>query len=220
VLNRQHERAYNALGFTLSGESGKRKGGGDEVEKARAWMCGNFYDVRTFGAVMSTGINCGQVRGPVQLTFARSFDPITPAEHSITRMAVATEKEAEAQQGDNRTMGRKFTVPYGLYRAHGFISAHLAAQTGFSDGDLTLLWEALGSMFEHDHSAARGEMSSRKLYVFEHASRLGNAPAHSLFDRIKIERNDPSRPARSFSNYRVELDRENLPPGITVHEML
>ena len=186
VLNRQHERAYTALGFALSGESGKRKGSGDEVEKARAWMCGNFYDVRTFGAVMSTGINCGQVRGPVQITFARSMDPITPAEHSITRMAVATEKEAEAQQGDNRTMGRKFTVPYGLYRAHGFISAHLAAQTVFSDGDLTLLWEALGNMFEHDHSAARGQMTTRGLYVFQHDSALGNAPAHRLFERITV----------------------------------
>lgn len=127
VLNKQHERAYSALGFTLAGDGGKLKGGGDEVEKARQWMCGNFYDVRTFGAVMSTGVNCGQVRGPVQITFARSMDAITPVEHSITRMAVTTEAEAEKQGGDNRTMGRKFTVPYGLYRAHGFISAHLSS---------------------------------------------------------------------------------------------
>ena len=216
VLNRQHERAYTALGFALSGESGKRKGSGDEVEKARAWMCGNFYDVRTFGAVMSTGINCGQVRGPVQITFARSMDPITPAEHSITRMAVATEKEAEAQQGDNRTMGRKFTVPYGLYRTHGFISAHLAAQTGFSDGDLTLLWEALGNMFEHDHSAARGQMTTRGLYVFQHATALGNAPAHRLFERITVALRDPANTARAFDDYAVTVDETGLPEGITL----
>ncbi|MEI2781409.1 MAG: type I-C CRISPR-associated protein Cas7/Csd2 [Candidatus Competibacter sp.] len=216
VLNRQHERAYTALGFALSGESGKRKGSGDEVEKARAWMCGNFYDVRTFGAVMSTGINCGQVRGPVQMTFARSMDPITPAEHSITRMAVATEKEAEAQQGDNRTMGRKFTVPYGLYRAHGFISAHLAAQTGFSDGDLALLWEALGSMFEHDHSAARGQMTTRGLYVFEHATALGNAPAHRLFERIAVNLRDPAGTPRGFEDYAVKVDTDGLPEGVNL----
>lgn len=216
VLNRQHERAYTALGFALSGESGKRKGSGDEVEKARAWMCGNFYDVRTFGAVMSTGINCGQVRGPVQLTFARSFDPITPAEHSITRMAVATEKEAEAQQGDNRTMGRKFTVPYGLYRAHGFISAHLAAQTGLSDEDLALLWEALGGMFEHDHSAARGQMTTRGLYVFEHATALGNAPAHRLFERIAVNLRDPAGTPRGFEDYAVKVDTDGLPEGVNL----
>lgn len=216
VLNRQHERAYVALGFALSGESGKRKGSGNEVEKARAWMCSNFYDVRTFGAVMSTGINCGQVRGPVQMTFARSMDPITPAEHSITRMAVATEKEAEAQQGDNRTMGRKFTVPYGLYQAHGFISAHLAAQTGFSDEDLALLWEALGNMFEHDHSAARGHMTTRGLYVFQHATTLGNAPAHRLFERVSVALRDPGSTPRTFDDYTVIVDESGLPEGMNV----
>ncbi len=216
VLNRQHERAYAALGFALSGEGGKRKGGGDEVEKARAWMCGNFYDVRTFGAVMSTGINCGQVRGPVQMTFARSMDPITPAEHSITRMAVATEAEAEKQGGDNRTMGRKFTVPYGLYRAHGFISAHLAAQTGFSDGDLALLWEALTNMFEHDHSAARGQMTTLGLYVFQHDSALGNAPAHRLFERIAVNLRDPAGTPRAFDDYAVAVDEAGLPEGIAL----
>ena len=216
VLNRQHERAYTALGFALSGESGKRKGSGDEVEKARAWMWGNFYDVRTFGAVMSTGINCGQVRGPVQMTFARSMDPSTPAEDSITRKAVATEKEAEAQQGDNRTMGRKFTVPYGLYRAHGFISAHLAAQTGFSDTDLALLWEALSNMFEHDHSAARGQMTTRGLYVFQHATALGNAPAHRLFERISVALRDPGGTPRAFEDYAVTVDESGLPEGMTL----
>lgn len=199
-----------------------RKPKGDEVKRGREWMCGRFYDIRTFGAVMSlkSAPNCGQVRGPAQLTFSKSVDPIAPIEESITRMAVATDREAEKQGGDNRTMGRKEIVPYGLYVAHGFISPHLAADTGFSEADLTLLWEALKMMFEHDRSAARGEMSSRKLVVFEHESLLGNAPAHSLFDRIKITRNDPSKPARAFSDYKVILDRENLPPGITVHEML
>lgn len=217
VLNQQHQRAYTAL--KLNPESkGKEKSG--QISDARAWMCQTFFDIRMFGAVMSLEINCGQVRGPVQLAFARSVDPITALEESITRMAVATEREAEKQGGDNRTMGRKEIVPYGLYVAHGFISPHLAADTGFSDADLTLLWEALKMMFEHDRSAARGEMSSRKLVVFEHESLLGNAPAHSLFDRIKITRNDPAKPARAFSDYAVTLDKENLPAGITIHEML
>lgn len=217
ILNLQGKRAYDAL--KLDPESkGKEKAG--HISEARAWMCQTFFDIRMFGAVMSLEINCGQVRGPVQLTFARSVDPITALEESITRMAVATEREAEKQGGDNRTMGRKEIVPYGLYVAHGFISPHLAADTGFSDADLTLLWEALKMMFEHDRSAARGEMSSRKLVVFEHGSLLGNAPANSLFDRIKITRNDLSKPARAFSDYTVTLDKENLPAGIIVHEML
>src|SRR6185369_3037796 len=149
-------------------ETGTKRKGGDRVDDARAWMCKNFYDIRTFGAVMGLGINCGQVRGPIQLTFSRSVDQVVPLEHSITRMAVATEAEAEKQGGDNRTMGRKFTVPYGLYRAHGFVSAPLANQTEFSQEDLTLLWEALANMFEHDRSAARGMMATHGLYVFEH----------------------------------------------------
>lgn len=180
VLNQQHRRAYEAIGAAdLLGGDEKKKGrkGGDKVDEARVWMCRNFYDVRTFGAVMSTGINCGQVRGPVQLTFARSVEPVMTLEHSITRMAVATEAEAEKQGGDNRTMGRKFTIPYGLYRAHGFVSAHLAKQTGFGEEDLELLWQSLERMFEHDRSAARGEMATRGLYVFEHDSALGNARA-------------------------------------------
>ena len=216
VLNKQNERAYSALGFTLAGDGGKRKGGGDEVEKARQWMCNNFYDVRTFGAVMSIGVNCGQVRGPVQITFARSMDAITPVEHSITRMAVATEAEAEKQGGDNRTMGRKFTVPYGLYRTHGFISAHLAAQTSFSDEDLALLWEALGNMFEHDHSAARGQMTTRGLYVFKHDSALGNAPAHRLFERITVDLCESSGTPRGFADYAVTVNDAGLPEGVTL----
>ncbi|MEO8671927.1 MAG: type I-C CRISPR-associated protein Cas7/Csd2 [Tahibacter sp.] len=222
VLNKQHERAYIAIGAEdmLKGDDKKRKGG-DKVDKARDWMCQNFFDVRAFGAVMSTGINCGQVRGPIQLTFARSVDPIVQLEHSITRMAVATEAEAEKQGGDNRTMGRKFTVPYGIYVAHGFVSAPLAQQTGFSEADLALLWEALINLFEHDRSAARGQMATRGLYVFEHSSRLGNAPAHALFERITVNRRDGSTgPARAFADYAVHVDANNLPSGVTLHRMV
>ena len=209
VLNAQHERAYKALGIDISGDDKKRKGG-DKSEEAKKWMCRNFYDVRTFGAVMSTGVNCGQVRGPVQMTFARSVDPVVSLEHSITRMAVTTEAEAEKQGGDNRTMGRKFTVPYGLYRAHGFISAPLATQTGFSKEDLDLLWEALANMFEHDRSAARGMMATRGLHVFEHESKMGNAHAQDLFARISVVRKDASKPARSFADYEVKIDESGL----------
>lgn len=177
-----------------------------ETEKGRIQMCQDFFDIRTFGAVLAlkTAPNCGQVRGPVQLTFARSVDPIISSEHAITRCAVATEAEAEKQGGDNRTMGRKFTVPYGLYRAHGFISAHLAGQTGFDEDDLQLLWEALKNMFEHDRSAARGEMTTRGLFVFRHDSHLGNAPAHQLFELIRPELKDKTQPPRNFSDYLVE----------------
>lgn len=182
-----------------------RKPKQEETERGRVQMCADFYDIRTFGAVLSlkTAPNCGQVRGPVQITFARSLDPIVTLEHSITRCAVATEAEATKQSGDNRTMGRKFTVPYGLYRAHGFISAHFAGQTKFGEDDLKLLWEALTNMFDHDHSAARGEMATRGLYVFKHDSHLGNAPAHKLFDLIQISRSDTTLPARSIADYQV-----------------
>lgn len=208
ILNKTHERAYVAVGAedALKGEDKKRKGGGDTVDKARQWMCANFFDVRTFGAVMSTGVNCGQVRGPVQMTFARSIEPIVALEHSITRMAVATEAEAEKQGGDNRTMGRKHTVPYGLYRSHGFVSSFLARQTGYSADDLELTLKALEQMFEHDRSAARGQMSTRGLYVFEHESELGNAPAHALFDRLVVTPTAPGTPARDFRAYAVTFD--------------
>lgn len=217
VLNNQHKRAYVGIGKPelLEGDDKKRKGG-DAVDAAKQWMCRNFYDVRAFGAVMSTGINCGQVRGPIQLTFARSIDPIVALEHSITRMAVATEAEAEKQSGDNRTMGRKFTVPYGLYAAHGFVSSFLAKQTGFDEGDLELLWQALAQMFEHDRSAARGEMSTRGLYVFKHDSELGNAPAHSLFARIQPKLNDGVAVPRDFSDYTVSVNGEGMPSGVTL----
>ena len=217
VLNQAHEKAYIAIGAEeeLKGDK-KRKGSGDTVDKARQWMCANFFDVRTFGAVMSLGTNCGQVRGPVQLTFARSVDPIIAQEHSITRMAVATEAEAEKQQGDNRTMGRKHTVPYGIYVAHGFVSSFLAKQTGFGEEDLELLWQSLEQMFEHDRSAARGEMATRGLYVFKHDSELGNAHAHSLFERIKIKRKDDVEVPRSFGDYEVCVDEAGLPAGVSL----
>ncbi len=219
VLNKQHERAYKELGIPLDGAEGKRKGG-DRSGEAREWMCRNFFDVRAFGAVMSTGVNAGQVRGPVQVTFARSAEPVVSLEHSITRMAVATEAEAEKQQGDNRTMGRKHTVPYGLYRAHGFVSAPLAKQTGFSEGDLEILWEALVNMFEHDRSAARGQMATRGLYVFRHDSELGRAPAHTLFDRVRVSSDRNGAPARRISDFRVEVEADGLPAGVSLERVI
>ena len=191
----------------------------DKTSAARDVMCKRFFDIRTFGAVMSTGKNAGQVRGPIQFTFARSYDPIAATEHSITRMAVATEKEAEKQGGDNRTMGRKATVPYGLYVCHGFISANLAKQTGFSNEDLELFWEALKNMFDVDRSAARGLMSAQKLIVFKHDSVLGNAPANKLFERVKVEKISDGAP-RQFADYQVSIDKENLPAGVTVEELI
>lgn len=191
----------------------------DKTEAARMFMCKNYYDIRTFGAVMSTGKNAGQVRGAIQLTFARSVDTIATAEHTITRMAVATEKEAEKQGGDNRTMGRKATVPYGLYVCHGFISANLAQQTGFSEEDLELFWDALKNMFDVDRSAARGLMSAQKLIVFKHDSVLGNAPANKLFDLVKVEKVCDDAP-RSFSDYTVTIDEEGLPANVTVEELI
>ncbi|WP_419622561.1 type I-C CRISPR-associated protein Cas7/Csd2 [Thiolapillus sp.] len=215
ILNQQHERAYVAIGAEeLLKEDSKKRKGGDKVNEARDWMCQNFYDVRTFGAVMSTGVNCGQVRGPVQLTFARSIDPIFAQEHSITRMAVATEAEAEKQDGDNRTMGRKHTVPYGLYVAHGFVSAPLAGQTGFSENDLELFWEALENIFEHDRSAARGAMATRGLYIFRHDSKLGNAHAHDLFERIALARKPDVTVPRAFTDYDVNVNADDLPQGV------
>ena len=221
VLNVLIDQAYDNLNIDLTKEPSDPKDGkkrnkdgtaqGSEVDKGRKQMCKQYYDIRTFGAVMSTGANAGQVRGPVQLTFARSIEPIVALEHSITRMAVATEAEAEKQSGDNRTMGRKYTVPYGLYRAHGFVSAHLANQTGFSKEDLNLFWDSLLNMFEHDRSAARGMMATRGLYVFEHSTALGNASAYSLFDRITVERkNALAGPARSFEDYVVNVNNNDL----------
>lgn len=191
----------------------------DKTEAARVFMCQNYFDIRTFGAVMSTGKNAGQVRGPIQLTFARSVEPVISQEHSITRVAVATEKEAEKMKGENHTMGRKSTVPYGLYVCHGFFSPNLAKQTGFNEQDLELFFEALKNMFDQDHSAARGLMSAQKLIVFEHSSELGNAPASKLFDLVKIDKVS-DKPARSFSDYKVTINKENLPSNVDVKELL
>jgi CRISPR-associated protein Csd2 len=201
----------------------------DEATKLRQFMCGNFFDVRAFGAVMSVGVNCGQVRGPVQIAFGRSIEPIVPLEISITRMARTTAEEktasasGEDERMENRTMGRKSIVPYGLYRVHGFVSAKLAERTGFDDNDLGFLWEALGSMFEHDHSAARGEMSAHKLVVFRHASALGNAHASDLFDRVAVARQpggDLDTPARKYADYTVTVNRTETPEGVEVIEKL
>ena len=213
ILNNQIAEAHKQ-------EDVKAKEKGDKTEAARQWMCRNFYDIRTFGAVLSTGENAGQVRGPIQFTFARSIDPIVTAEHSITRMAVATEDEAKKQSGDNRTMGRKYTVPYGLYKANGFISAHLAIQTGFNDDDLNLFWESLKNMFDHDHSAARGMMNARKLIVFKHSSALGNASAHTLFNLIDVKLKNEAVPPRSFNDYIVTIDKDKLPEGVELLDMI
>lgn len=186
---------------------------------ARDVMCSKYYDIRTFGAVMSMGKNAGQVRGPIQFTFARSVDPIVPAEHSITRMAVATESDAKKQNGENHTMGRKATIPYGLYVCHGFVSASLAKQTGFSEEDFTLFIDALKGMFDCDRSAARGLMSAQKLILFRHDSVLGNAPANKLFDLVKVERTTNNVP-RSFSDYQVTIDKTQLPAGVSVEEVI
>ena len=228
ILNNTIEQAYISLNIdlnnppTVPGDGKKRnkagQGQGKEVDRAKQFMCQNFFDIRAFGAVLSTGANAGQVRGPVQLTFARSVDPIVSLEHSITRMAVATESEAEKQGGDNRTMGRKFTVPYGLYRAHGFISAPLANQTGFSETDLELLWEALENMFEHDRSAARGLMGTRKLIIFEHLSKMGDVSVQKLFDAVTVKRIDESKPARDFTDYIVTIAKADIPQSVKLIE--
>lgn len=212
ILNHQHARAYKAL------ELDPKKAKQPEVEKTRDWMCKNFYDIRSFGAVMTTEINCGQVRGPVQLSFSRSIDPIVTSEFSVTRCAVTTEKEAEKQSGDNRTMGRKFSVPYALYRAHGFINPFLATQTGFSDEDRELLFTALENAFQFDQSAARpaGSMSPQGLLIFEHNSQLGNAPSHKLFDAVKVTKKAGVEAPRSFGDYEVTVDESAIPSDVTL----
>ena len=190
-------------------------------EKIRGFMCRNFYDIRTFGAVMTTftkgALNCGQVRGPVQLGFARSIDPILPQEVTITRVAITTEADAEKK---NTEMGRKYIVPYGLYRAEGYVSANLARKTtGFSEEDLELLWTAILNMFENDHSAARGKMAVRELIVLKHNCELGCAPAHKLFDLVKVEHKDGVTAPRSYGDYIVSVDETHLPSGVTCTRM-
>jgi len=214
-LNRNHVEAYVAVGLKPGAKAAFA-----EVNKARQWMCANFYDVRTFGAVMSTGDNCGQVRGPVQINFSRSIDPIVQQEVTITRLTVARIEDAEKE----RTMGRKHIVPYALYRVEGYISAKLANDatkgTGFSQADLELFWEALVNMFEHDRSAARGKMAVRKLIAFQHESELGNAPAHKLFELVKVEKAGQANPPRGFTDYNVIIDKAGAPAGVTVIEKI
>ena len=212
VLNQRNEEAYTALNLKPTPKKLPKKE--EEARAVTRWMCENFYDIRTFGAVMSTEVNCGQVRGPVQLTFARSVEPIVPAEVCITRMAVTNIKDLE----NERTMGRKFVVPYGLYRVEGFISAALAEKTGFSEEDLGLLWQSLVNMFENDRSAARGKMSSRKLFVFEHENPKGNAAAQKLFELVLCRRVTEG-PARRFADYAISLEGE-CPAGVRVEEKL
>jgi len=215
VLNNLNKKAYEAQ--NLKSESKKLP---KDTEKAKAltqFMCNHFFDIRTFGAVMTTEINTGTVRGPIQIAFARSLDPVFPQEISITRMAVTNEKDAEKE----RTMGRKHIIPYGLYRAHGFVSASLAEKTGFTEEDLRILWKSLAEMFEHDHSAARGEMATQQLIVFKHDDKLGNAPSHKLFERISVNRaNEDETPARSFSDYVVNINRDDLPKGVEIIEIV
>lgn len=217
VLNLQNKRAYEAIGIEPNTKDKKLPKDEAKAREITAWMCKNFFDIRSFGAVMTTEVNSGQVRGPVQLAFAQSLDPIVPLEISITRMAVTNEKDLEKE----RTMGRKHIVPYALYRVHGFISANLAAKTGFSDEDLQKLWQALQMMFEYDRSAARGEMAARKLIVFKHDSALGNLPAHKLFERVTVDRvnGESGSPAAALSDYRININREGL-QGVTIEELL
>ncbi|MDR1396339.1 MAG: type I-C CRISPR-associated protein Cas7/Csd2 [Desulfarculales bacterium] len=209
ILNEQQKKAYKYYGLTPDKNLSKEK-------DVTLWMCANFFDIRAFGAVMTTGVNCGQVRGPVQLTFGRSQEAITPLEISITRMAVTRIEDAEKQSGDNRTMGRKHVVPYALYQAQGFVSAPLARKTGFSEQDLQLLWDAILQAFEHDRSAARGLMATRKLIIFQHEDMLGRCPAYKLFDLVKVTRRKESgvEPARSFDDYRVEVGQP--PAGVSL----
>lgn len=222
VLNAQHRLAYNAMGVDPKGSKQDRA----TIDEARTWMCANFYDVRTFGAVMSTKVNAGQVRGPVQITFSRSINPIVPSDVSITRVAVTSEEEAvkftqaddgsETASGKETEMGRKALIPYGLYRGHGFVSPQLAWQTGFDSDDLALFWTALQMGFDLDRSASRGLMALRRLYVFSHADALGNAPAHTLFDRVTAAKHDGVAAPRRFDEYTVAVDEAGLPDGVTL----
>lgn len=213
-LNQNHQEAYVAVGLKP-----EEKAKPEKVNVARQWVCANFFDVRTFGAVMTTGDNCGQVRGPIQINFSRSIDPITQQEITITRQTVTKIEDADKE----RTMGRKHIVPYGLYRAEGYVSAKLANDetkgTGFSEEDLELFWEALLNMFENDHSSSHGKMTTRKLIVFKHDSELGNAPAHKLFELVKVEKIASANPPRSFTDYTIQIEKENVPVGVTLLEM-
>ena len=226
ALNAKHRRAYEAIEIKPTGSKQSR----GDVDKARAWMCDNFYDIRLFGAVMSTGVNCGQVRGPVQFTFARSLDPVVPLDLSITRVAVTREEDANivaaedgsdaAASGKQTEMGRKAIVPYGLYRAHGFFTPHFADKTGVDAEDLREFWRALQMMWDLDRSSARGLMACRGLYVFSHASKLGEAPAHTLFERVSVSRNGAGQAPRGFGDYDVRVDDGDLPAGVELTRLV
>ncbi|MFX4262333.1 type I-C CRISPR-associated protein Cas7/Csd2 [Pelotomaculum propionicicum] len=212
VLNDINENAYKEL--KIKPESKKLPKDPEQAKDVTKYMCNRFYDIRAFGAVMTTEVNCGQVRGPVQFSFARSLDTVVPQEITITRMAVTNKKDAEKE----RTMGRKHIIPYALYRAEGYISAPLAQKTGFSEADLELFWQSLMDMFEHDHSAARGKMASRKLIIFEHETSLGKAPAHKLFDLVTAKRIDDTKPPRAFNDYAINVNHAGKPDGVTIIE--
>lgn len=218
ILNAQHERAYSALGMKSTGAKQKW----EDVDGARDWMCRNFYDVRMFGAVMSTGVNCGQVKGPMQLTFARSVNPVVPLDLSITRVAVTRSEDARAEDGTGKEteMGRKPFIPYGLFRGYGFFNPHFGEKTGVSADDLKLFWEALQNMWDLDRSASRGLMSLRGLYIFSHQSRYGNAPAHLLFERLQLQLKDGVKVPRSFKDYDIVLDCEHMPEGVTLTKLV
>ncbi len=212
VLNDVNQEAYDDL--KIKAESKKLPKDAVQANGVTQYMCNRFYDIRSFGAVMTTDVNCGQVRGPIQFGFAKSLDPIIPQEITITRMAVTHKKDIDKE----RTMGRKHIVPYALYRVEGYISAPLAKKTGFSEEDLELFWQALVDMFEHDHSAARGKMASRKLVIFEHETALGNAQAHKLFDLVTTKRNEENKPPRAFTDYTIMINHAEKPDGITIIE--
>lgn len=212
VLNDVNQEAYDDL--KIKTESKKLPKDAVQANEVTQYMCNRFYDIRSFGAVMTTDVNCGQVRGPIQFGFAKSLDPIIPQEITITRMAVTHKKDIDKE----RTIGRKHIVPYALYRVEGYISAPLAKKTGFSEEDLELFWQALVEMFEHDHSAARGKMASRKLVIFEHETALGNAQAHKLFDLVSAERKDENKPPRAFTDYTIMINHTEKPNGITIIE--
>ena len=219
VLNNQHQRAYTALGLESKGS----KESAETIRKTRAWMCENFYDIRAFGAVMTTGVNCGQVRGPMQLTFARSVDPIIPLDISITRVAITKAEDAVGAEGSEdggkqTEMGRKALVPYGLYVGHGFYNPRLGEDTGFAEEDMKLFWDAIEMCWDLDRSASRGTMALRGVYIFTHDDEkgLGNAPAHKLFSRITAKADTDGRPPRKFEDYTVSINEEDLPDGITL----
>lgn len=224
ALNDLNARAYQDLEIKATGTKQKR----EDVDKARQWMCQNFYDIRMFGAVMTTGVNCGQVRGPIQMTFARSLDPIMPLDIAITRIAITKPEDAAVQVsedgkgegGKTTEIGRKAMIPYGLYRGYGFFSPHLATQTGVNEQDLKLFWESLVKMWDCDRSASRGMMAPRGLYIFSHESKLGNAPAHKLFERIQVERKPEVDVPRKFGDYDVDVDTDSMQQGVTLTRLI